>query len=88
MVQGRATAKYLRGSPQKARLVVDLIRGKRAAEALVHTAESPTKRCAGMWRRCFVPRLPMLNRRRSRTPSVSTKTISSWSAPMRILVRR
>lgn len=34
MVQARATAKYLRGSPQKAKLVVDLIRGKRAAEAL------------------------------------------------------
>ncbi len=34
MVQARATAKYLRGSPQKAKLVIDLIRGKRAAEAL------------------------------------------------------
>ena len=34
MVEARATAKYLRGSPQKAKLVVDLIRGKRAAEAL------------------------------------------------------
>ena len=34
MVQARATARYLRGSPQKAKLVIDLIRGKRAAEAL------------------------------------------------------
>ena len=34
MVQAQATAKYLRGSPQKAKLVVDLIRGRRAAEAL------------------------------------------------------
>ena len=34
MVEARATAKYVRGSPQKARLVIDLIRGKRAAEAL------------------------------------------------------
>jgi large subunit ribosomal protein L22 len=34
MVQAQASGKYLRGSPQKARLVVDLIRGKRAAEAL------------------------------------------------------
>ena len=34
MVQAQATGKYLRGSRQKAKLVVDLIRGKRAAEAL------------------------------------------------------
>jgi large subunit ribosomal protein L22 len=34
MVTARATAKYVRGSSQKARLVIDLIRGKRAAEAL------------------------------------------------------
>jgi large subunit ribosomal protein L22 len=30
----RAVGKYLKGSPQKARLVVDLIRGKKAGEAL------------------------------------------------------
>ena len=29
-----ASAKYLRGSAQKARLVVDMIRGKRVGEAL------------------------------------------------------
>ena len=34
MVEARATAKYVRGSPSKARLVLALIRGKRAAEAL------------------------------------------------------
>ena len=34
MVEARATAKYVRGSPQKAKLVIDLIRGKRAADAL------------------------------------------------------
>lgn len=34
MVEARATARFLRGSPQKAGLVVDLIRGKRAVEAL------------------------------------------------------
>lgn len=33
-MEARATAKYLRLSPQKARLVVDLIRGKRAGEAI------------------------------------------------------
>src|ERR1700730_18333814 len=33
-IQGMAMARYVRVSPQKARLVVDLIRGQRAEEAL------------------------------------------------------
>ena len=33
-MQARATAKFVRVSPQKARLVIDLIRGKSAAEAI------------------------------------------------------
>lgn len=33
-MEARATSKYLRVSPQKARLVVDLIRGKRVGEAV------------------------------------------------------
>ena len=33
-MEARATAKYIRVSPQKARLVVDLIRGKKIGEAL------------------------------------------------------
>ncbi len=33
-MQARAEARYVRGSAQKARLVVDLIRGMRAGEAL------------------------------------------------------
>lgn len=33
-MEAKATAKYLQGSPQKARLVIDLIRGKRVEEAL------------------------------------------------------
>jgi large subunit ribosomal protein L22 len=33
-MEARAEARYLRTSPQKARLVVDLIRGKNAGEAL------------------------------------------------------
>ncbi len=33
-MQTRATARYIRGSAQKIRLVVDLIRGKNATEAL------------------------------------------------------
>ena len=33
-MEARATAKYVRGSPQKARLVVDFIRGKNVSEAL------------------------------------------------------
>ncbi len=34
MVEATATAKYVRGSPQKAKLVIDLVRGKRAVDAL------------------------------------------------------
>jgi large subunit ribosomal protein L22 len=33
-MDARASAKYLRGSPQKARLVIDMIRGKNVGEAL------------------------------------------------------
>ncbi len=33
-MEARATAKYIRISPQKVRLVVDLIRGKNAGEAI------------------------------------------------------
>lgn len=33
-MEARATAKYVRGSAQKIRLVADLIRGKKAADAL------------------------------------------------------
>src|SRR3954470_3787966 len=33
-MEARASAKYLRGSPQKARLVVDMIRGKNVNQAL------------------------------------------------------
>lgn len=33
-MKARAVAKYVQGSPQKARLVVDTIRGKRVADAL------------------------------------------------------
>lgn len=33
-MQARATAKYIKGSPQKARLVIDLVRGKKVEEAL------------------------------------------------------
>jgi len=41
----RATAKYLRMSPQKARLVIDLIRGKGVNEAIV-TLRFARKRAA------------------------------------------
>ena len=33
-MEARATAKYIRSSPQKVRLVVDLIRGRNVSEAL------------------------------------------------------
>jgi large subunit ribosomal protein L22 len=33
-MEAKATAKYIKGSPQKARLVIDLIRGKDVEEAM------------------------------------------------------
>ncbi len=45
-MEARATAKYVKGSPQKARLVVDLIRGKKAEEAL-SILQFSRKRAAG-----------------------------------------
>jgi large subunit ribosomal protein L22 len=44
-IEGVAKARYIRVSPQKARLVVDLIRGKRAEEAL-ETLQFTKKRVA------------------------------------------
>lgn len=43
----KAEARYLRGSAQKARLVVDLIRGRKAGEA-VHILRATNKRFAPM----------------------------------------
>ena len=39
-MEARATARYVRVSPQKARLVVDLIRGRKAEEALAELNNS------------------------------------------------
>ena len=33
-MEAKATAKYIKGSPQKARLVIDLIRGQRCSDAV------------------------------------------------------
>ena len=43
----KATAKYIRMSPQKARLVIDLIRGKGVNDAIV-TLRFTNKRSAGL----------------------------------------
>lgn len=45
-MEARAEARFVRVSPQKARLVVDLIRGKRAEEAL-NILQFARKRIAG-----------------------------------------
>jgi large subunit ribosomal protein L22 len=44
-IEAQAVMRYLRVSPQKARLVIDLIRGRRAAEAL-HVLRFTKKRVA------------------------------------------
>ena len=47
-----ASAKYLRGSAQKARLVVDMIRGKRVGEALA-ILQFTNKRAADSIEKCL-----------------------------------
>jgi len=42
-MEAKATAKYVKGSPQKARLVIDLIRGKGVEEALSILRFSPRR---------------------------------------------
>jgi len=44
-MEARATAKYIRGSAQKIRLVVDLIRGKSVSDALT-ILQFTKKRCS------------------------------------------
>jgi large subunit ribosomal protein L22 len=44
-IESRAVGRYIRVSPQKARLVIDLIRGKRAADA-IQTLRFTKKRAA------------------------------------------
>jgi large subunit ribosomal protein L22 len=44
-MQARAEARYLRMSPQKARLVIDLIRGQKAGEA-IHILRATNKRAS------------------------------------------
>jgi large subunit ribosomal protein L22 len=51
-MEARASAKYLRGSAQKARLVVDMIRGKRVGEALA-ILQFANKRAAGGIEKCL-----------------------------------
>ncbi|HEY1404697.1 MAG TPA: 50S ribosomal protein L22 [Pyrinomonadaceae bacterium] len=50
-MDARASAKYLRGSPQKARLVVDMIRGKNVNEALA-VLQYTNKRAADGIEKC------------------------------------
>jgi len=45
-MEAKAQAKYIKGSPQKARLVIDLIRGKKVEDALSILQDS-SKKAAG-----------------------------------------
>ncbi|HEY3136299.1 MAG TPA: 50S ribosomal protein L22 [Blastocatellia bacterium] len=45
-MKARAVAKYIKGSPQKARLVIDQIRGRNVSEAL-SVLKTSNKRAAG-----------------------------------------
>jgi large subunit ribosomal protein L22 len=51
-MDARASAKYLRGSPQKARLVIDMIRGKNVGDALA-ILQFTNKRAAHPIEKCL-----------------------------------
>ncbi|MCA1591227.1 MAG: 50S ribosomal protein L22 [Acidobacteria bacterium] len=50
-MEAKASAKYLHGSPQKARLVIDMIRGKSLGQALA-ILQFTNKRAAGHIEKC------------------------------------
>lgn len=62
-MEAKAVAKYIRISPQKARLVADVVRGKDVESAITTLRFMPKKRlkfCA----RCWNQQLPMPSRLR------------------------
>ena len=70
-MEARATSRFVRIAPQKVRLVVDMVRGKRVEEALGMLQYMP-KRAAKWWsRRCGRPSPT------PRTRSASTSTSST-----------
>ena len=71
-MQAKAEARYIRISPQKARLVVDLIRGQQAGAALT-TLRTTNKRIAPTVEKVLQSR----HRQRART---ATKTSMSTSS--------
>jgi ribosomal protein L22 len=69
----QSQARYVRVSPQKARLVIDLIRGQRAEEAL-QTLQFTKKRIAKDVRRRCAARSPTRSARRTIPARRSTWT--------------
>src|SRR6266699_3691288 len=71
-MEARASAKYLRGSAQKARLVIDMIRGKNVNQAIANANEAAEKANIAvdpdeLWlKAAYVDRGPTKNRRRMR----------------------
>ena len=67
-MEARATSRFARITAQKARLVVDMIRGK-SVEAALGILEYTPKRAARWWRRpCARP-----------SPTPSTGSASTWT---------
>jgi len=67
LIEAHALARHVRMSPQKARLVMDLIRGQKAQDALQTLKYTPSARPSTSQKCCSVPS-PMRSARR-RTPA-------------------
>src|SRR5271156_4434793 len=83
-IGGIAQARYTRVSPQKARLVIDLIRGRRAEEAL-HTLQFTKKRVAKDIEKTL--RSAIANAERKAEDSGETLDVDGLSVP-RCLVKK
>lgn len=65
-MEARAVAKYIRISPQKARLVADAIRAKKAGDAVHILNLMPKKKVQGLLKKSWNQLLPM----QTKTPAL------------------
>ena len=84
-MDARASAKYLRGSPQKARLVVDMIRGKNVNAALA-VLQYTNKRAADGIEKCVRSAVANANEQ-DVAPRNTLYVARAWADPGPIIKR-
>ena len=79
VLEAKASARHVRVTPQKARRIIDLIRGKQAVEAVADRCASPRRPRPSRSTRCSSPRSPTPGSRPTRPLRRSTSATSSIS---------